>query len=137
MMTINADAQIPAARALNLAVARYERLASLPRWMQFPLVSDFEGAIRAAQRARAVGNVRHADELADLVEREWERRHLAANWSGRSTAAWSALVARLDGAIDWCRRVGVRVPAGIVDRLADARGHLRHAVMLDRQLELN
>lgn len=96
--------------SVNLALRRFEALASPPRHLQFPLVGDLDAVVRAERNAIARGDYARAEELADLCEREVERRERLLLWRKgeyrRSRGAWQALANRLATAIDWATRTG-------------------------------
>jgi hypothetical protein len=115
------NAEYAAITELNRTVVRYERMMSMPQWMQRPLVGSLDSHVRAMRAAASVGNSYRALELAGEVAAEERRRALVRNWQGRSHAAWFELVRRFEGAVWAARAVGYVVPQGILSRLADAK----------------
>lgn len=117
------------AHELQIALTRYERLSSPPRWMTVPYLSHLEGCERARDHAIDTGNDARAKELQSWLDEEWRRRELLAqwqgehgiclylsdreqsvNWRGRTLECWSELLARL-----WQARSNA-VGAGVLDR---------------------
>lgn len=96
------DTIITARYALGLALTRYERLASTPRWCNTPLVPSLDLAIRHERMAMLRGDREHAVELGNLCDREWRRLEILRGWRGRSPEAWVALWGRLVLAIGRC-----------------------------------
>jgi hypothetical protein len=124
------------AEELRLALIRYERLSSPPRWMLFPLVSDINGYERSRDHAIDTGNELRARELQGWLDAEWRRRDLLAqwqgervpyelylhveprecgvNWKGRTLDAWQELLSRM-----WQARSNA-VEAGVLDRASES-----------------
>lgn len=117
------------AEELQLALTRYERLSSPPRWMLVPYCSDIASYERARDHAIDTGNEFRAKEIQSWLDQEWRRRELLAQWEGevgmtlyltereqgetfqgRTIYAWSELLSRLTQA-----RVNA-VGAGVLDR---------------------
>lgn len=102
------------ASELARTLRRYERLCSMPRHLQFPLVGDLDACSRAERTARAAGNTHRANELGALIEAEYERRDRAYCWRtgtfGRSAAAWAGIQCRL-----WNARAAA-VATGLLER---------------------
>lgn len=119
MLNIPTSENIPspqheAARQLQLALARYERLSSPPRWMTVPICSDIASYERARDHAIDTGNESRAAEIQGWLNEEWRRRELLNQWNGgagpfmyltayewgetwrgRTLYAWSELHSRL------------------------------------------
>lgn len=123
-----------AARQLQLALTRYERLSSPPRWMLVPYCSDIASYERARDHAIDTGNEARAHEIQGWLDQEWRRRELAAqwnsdhdgiklyltpreqndNWKGRTLDAWRELLSRM-----WQARSNA-IDAGVLDRASQA-----------------
>lgn len=112
---------------LNLALRRWERLASPPRHLEYPQLPSTLDAERALLQARIRGDARRAAELLEAIAAELTRRSLLSDWQsgklGRSARAWHALVARLEAAIDRVANLG----AASADELEFAEGRLADA----------
>lgn len=122
------------AEELRLALTRYERLSSPPRWMQVPIVSSIDGYERSRDYAIDTGNEARAKELQGWLNAEWRRRELLAQWNGREPQctlyttereqratwkgrtldAWRELLARM-----WQARSNA-VEAGVLDRASES-----------------
>lgn len=127
------------AEELRLALTRYERLSSPPRWMLVPYCSDIASYERSRDRAIDTGNETRAKELQSWLDEEWRRRELLAlwhgetgpaiarttylylsdreqraNWRGRTLDAWQELLARM-----WQARSNA-VEAGVLDRTSES-----------------
>lgn len=120
-------------KELRLALIRYERLSSMPRWMTVPYVSNIDGLERGIRHAIDTGNEERAKELQSWLDEEWRRRELAAqwgsdhdgiklyltpreqndNWKGRTIEAWTELLIRMRQA-----RANA-VGAGVLDRASE------------------
>lgn len=121
---------------LGRASRRYDRLAAPPRWLHYPLVGSLHVVLAFHDRAVQCGDVRRAQELADLGQREYARRELLANWPGRSRIAWQAIADRMQSAFMDAVQTGVIDPASdfaraYLDRIHSAR-HFEIAVNRDR-----
>lgn len=139
MLNIPAHENIPgppheAAHQLQLALTRYERLSSPPRWMTVPYCSDISSYERAQRHAIDTGNETRAKEIQSWLDQEWRRRELLEqwdsdhdgmalyltpreqndNWRGRTVYAWSELLSRMVQA-----RVNA-VGAGVLDRASES-----------------
>lgn len=103
---------------LARSLRRYERLCSMPRHLQFPLVGDLDAVSRMARKARHDGRLTRADELDAMLEAEYARREQADRWrtgqADRSAACWAGLQCRL-----WNARQDA-VAAGLLDRGSDS-----------------
>lgn len=122
------------AEELQLALTRYERLCSPPRWMLVPIVPSIDAAERARDHCIDIGRDAKAAEIEYWLDAEWRRRELLAqwsgepasmvrgivprelaeNWKGRTLYAWSELHSRL------CQARDNAVSAGILDRRGQA-----------------
>lgn len=121
---------------LERASRRYDRLAAPPRWLHYPLVGSLHVVLAFHDRAVQCGDVRRAQELADLGQREYARRELLENWPGRSRVAWQAIADRMQSAFMDAVQAGVIDPASdsaraYLDRIHSAR-HFATAVNRDR-----
>lgn len=125
------------AEELRLALTRYERLSSPPRWMLVPYCSDIASYERARDHAIDTGNETRAKEIQGWLDAEWRRRELLAQWEGRPVGhlhiaylyitereqratwkgrtldAWQELLARM-----WQARSNA-VEAGMLDRASE------------------
>lgn len=120
------------AEELRLALTRYERLCSPPRWMLVPYCINIVMYERSRDHAIDTGNEARAKELQGWLDAEWRRRELVAqwqgyqgmnlyvsereqraNWKGRTLEAWQELLCRL-----WCTR-SAAVKAGVLDRASE------------------
>lgn len=125
-------ADIARAAYLNLqtVLVRYHRLASPPRWTQYPVVGCIDSVERAERRAILSGNTELAAYFGGLADREYRRQQILRTWLGRSETAWVALANRLEQAIDWATRVNA-LAAGELEnceaRLLDSRGRAEYA----------
>lgn len=123
------------AEELRLALIRYERLSSPPRWMQVPIVSDYYHAMRGWQHAIDIGDEAGAILIASWLRAEERRRVLLdvwngghkpivpfelcereakATWKGRTLEAWREFLSRL-----WQARSNA-VEAGVLDRASES-----------------
>lgn len=68
---------------LQLALNRYERLSSTPKWMTVPYVSNIDGCERSRDHAIDTGNEARAKELQRWLDEEWRRRECLAQWTGQ------------------------------------------------------
>lgn len=117
------------AEELALAMTRYERLCSPPRWMTVPYCISIDSYERARDHAIDTGNESRAKELQSWLDEEWRRRELLAqwkgepdpylyvtprelrdNWKGRTLDAWRELLSRM-----WQARSNA-VESGVLDR---------------------
>lgn len=143
-------------RELQLALTRYERLSSPPRWMTVPYVSNLEGCERARDHAIDTGNEARASEIQGWLDQEWRRRELLEqwdsdhdgmalyltpreqndNWKGRTVYAWSELLSRMVHARQ--NAVG----AGVLDRasqtyvqISDRIRDVEHRIQIAKRRE--
>jgi hypothetical protein len=128
-MTTTANITCPAndaAHALRTALVRYERMASPPRRLQFPILGDLAACQRAYEGHVAAGRTERARELGLAIDDELTRRARLEQWQGRSSAAWDAIVCRLWNARQDAVAAGVLVKGSntyqaVSDRLVDAK----------------
>lgn len=66
---------------LQLALTRYERLCSPPRWMTVPYCSDIASYERAQRRAIDTGNESRAAEIRGWLCEEYRRRFHLTRWT--------------------------------------------------------
>ncbi|HKQ66010.1 MAG TPA: hypothetical protein VJZ73_13430 [Methylomirabilota bacterium] len=130
--------------SLNRALRRFERMASPPRHLQYPIVGDLHAVERAASRAFERGDIARGEELAELVHLETVRIGRALSWRDgkrrRSRIAWQALADRLARAIDWAIRTGALTGDSVVfaaDRQRECVAQVRHHDTLAALARLN
>lgn len=132
MPTVTLVTRSPA-EELRLALTRYERLCSPPRWMLVPYCINIVMYERSRDHAIDTGNEARAAEIQGWLDQEWRRRELLAQWHGengmtlyvsdrelgaywrgRTLDAWRELLNRL-----WQARSNA-VAAGVLDRASES-----------------
>jgi hypothetical protein len=113
------SARLNASRELHLALVRYERLSSTPRWLILPVCTDPVKCMARAKVAAQRGNIEGAESWYWYANRELQRQAARNAFLGRSERAWRALFARMSQALEWAVRVGAVTHAGEVQFVED------------------
>lgn len=135
MLNIPTHENIPgppheAARQLQLALTRYERLCSTPRWMTVPYCSDISSYERARDHAIDTGNESRAAEIQGWLDQEWRRRELLAQWQGEPI--WPLMLTEQERGETWKGRT-VYAWSELLSRMVQARQNAVGADALDRE----
>lgn len=120
------------AEGLQLALTRYERLSSPPRWMTVPYCSDISSYERALRHAIDTGNGARAAEIQGWLDQEWRRRELLAQWQGERI--WPLMLTEQERGETWKGRT-VYAWSELLSRMVQARQNAVGAEVLDRASE--
>lgn len=124
------------AEELQLALTRYERLSSPPRWMTVPYVSNIDGLERGIRHAIDTGNEERARELQGWLDQEWRRRELLRLWQGERPAVANALyITDREATSETWRGRTLWAWSELLSRMVQARSNAVGAGVLDRASE--